>query len=88
MTMRLASNGDYELELPAPRWPDSVDMKGKAAFEGDTMIFVADTSGLKCQTEEARFLVTREGEQLSIRGLGMDPCGGRRAALVGTWTAT
>lgn len=86
VTMRLASNGEYELELPAPRWPDSVDMKGSAAFDGDTMIFAADTSAMKCATSEARFLVNREGDQLSIRGLGMDNCGGRRAALVGTWT--
>ena len=28
--MNLASNGDVELMLPSPRWPDSVDMKGEA----------------------------------------------------------
>ena len=32
-----------ELMLPSPRWPDSVDMKGRAAFTGDTLIFKADT---------------------------------------------
>ena len=42
--MNLASNGGVELMLPSPRWPDSVDMKGKAAFEGDTLIFKADTA--------------------------------------------
>ena len=43
--MNLASNGDVELMLPSPRWPDSVDMKGKAAFMGDTLVFKADTAG-------------------------------------------
>ena len=28
--MKLASNGGVELMLPSPRWPDSVDMKGRA----------------------------------------------------------
>ena len=28
--MNLASNGGVELMLPSPRWPDSVDMKGRA----------------------------------------------------------
>ena len=43
--MNLASNGNVELMLPSPRWPDSVDMKGKAAFMGDTLLFKADTTG-------------------------------------------
>ena len=42
--MNLASDGKMELMLPSPRWPDSVDMKGKAAFAGDTLMFKADTS--------------------------------------------
>ena len=41
----MASNGGVELMLPSPRWPDSVDMKGKAAFVGDTLLFKADTAG-------------------------------------------
>ena len=43
--MNLASNGNVELMLPSPRWPDSVDMKGKADFVGDTLLFKADTPG-------------------------------------------
>jgi hypothetical protein len=83
--MKLASNGNVELMLPSPRWPDSVDMKGRAQFKGDTLIFPADTSGSPCQTADARYAVSRTEAELHVAGLGMDSCGGRRAALVGTW---
>jgi hypothetical protein len=84
--MKLASNGGVELMLPAPRWPDSVDMKGRGRFKGDTLLFKADTSTSACQTSDARYVVSREEDQLRIAGLGLDTCGGRRAALVGTWS--
>ena len=83
--MKLASNGGMELMLPSPRWPDSVDMKGRAAFSGDTLIFKADPAGSACQTSDARYVVSRTDSVLRIAGVGMDSCGGRRAALVGTW---
>ena len=83
--MNLASNGGVELMLPSPRWPDSVDMKGRAKFVGDTLLFQADTAASACQTTDARYLVSRDQDQLHIAGVGMDGCGGRRAALVGTW---
>ena len=83
--MKLASNGGMELMLPSPRWPDSVDMKGRAAFSGDTLIFKADTAGSACQTSDARYVVSRSDSELRIAGVGMDSGGGRRAALVGTW---
>lgn len=86
--MKLASNGGLELMLPSPRWPDSVDMKGQASFTGDTLIFKADTAGSACQTADARYLVDRTENELRIAGVGLDPCGGRRAALVGVWTKT
>lgn len=82
--MNLASNGRLELTLPSRRWADSV-LKSRAAFKGDTLLFKADTSALACQTAEARYIVSRTEEQLRIAGLGADSCGGRRAALVGTW---
>ena len=83
--MKLASNGGVELMLPSPRWPDSVDMKGRGRFNGDTLVFKADTAASACQTGDARYVVIREQDELRIAGLGMDSCGGRRAALVGTW---
>ena len=83
--MKLASNGGVELMLPSPRWPDSVDMKGRALFEGDTLVFKADTTARACQTKDARYVVSLQEEQLHIAGLGTDNCGNRRAALVGTW---
>jgi hypothetical protein len=86
--MKLASNGGLELMLPSPRWPDSVDMKGKANFSGDTLVFKADTAGSACQTADARYVVSRTENELHIAGVGMDSCGGRRAALVGTWNKT
>ena len=83
--MNLASNGDVELMLPSPRWPDSVDVKARAEFQGDTLVFKADTAANACQTADARYVVSRTEEQLHIVGLGGDGCGSRRAALVGTW---
>src|SRR4051812_17292793 len=83
--MKLASNGGVELMLPSPRWPDSVDMKGRGNFKGDTLLFKADTATSACQTGDARYVVSRDQDQLHIAGLGMDTCGGRHAALVGTW---
>ncbi len=83
--MNLAANGGVELMLPSPRWPDSVDMKGRGNFKGDTLVFKADTATSACQTGDARYVVSRDQDQLHIAGLGMDTCGGRHAALVGTW---
>lgn len=83
--MRVKSNGGIELMLPSPRWPDSVDMRGRAAVRGDTLVFAADTAASPCQTADARYVVSRTENQLHIAGLGNDNCGGRRAALVGTW---
>ena len=83
--MNLASDGDMKLMLPSPRWPDSVDVKARAAFQGDTLVFKADTATTACQTADARYVVSRTENQLHIVGLGGDTCGGRRAALVGTW---
>jgi hypothetical protein len=85
VTMNLASNGGVELMLPSPRWPDSVDIKDKAAFKGDTIIFKPDTAGSACRKSEARYVVSRNADELQIAGVGMDTCGGRRAALVGVW---
>lgn len=83
--MQLSSGGDLKLRLPSPRWPDSVDVSVKGDFKGDTLVLKADTTGMKCQTGEARYVLAREGEDLRVSGLGMDSCGGRRAAMVGTW---
>ena len=83
--MKLASDGDVELMLPSPRWPDSVDVKARAEFQGDTLVFRADTAGSACQTADARYVASRTENQLHIVGLGGDSCGSRRAALVGTW---
>ncbi len=82
--MNLASNGGGELTLPSRRWADSV-MKTRAEFKGDTLVFQADTAAIACQTADARYVVSRTEEQLQIAGIGADSCGGRRAALVGTW---
>ena len=62
--------------LPDGRWPAAVDMKGRAAFKGDTITFAADTAGSACQTADARYVVSRTDDQLHVAGLGMDSCGG------------
>jgi hypothetical protein len=83
--MKLATNGGLELMLPSPRWPDSVDMKGRGRFSGDTLVFQADTAANACQTSDAKYVISRNQDELRIAGLGLDTCGSRRAALVGTW---
>jgi hypothetical protein len=83
--MKLGSSGDVELMLPSPRWPDSVDVKAQADFQGDTLVFKADTAAGSCQTAVARYVASRTEDQLHIVGLGGDSCGSRRAGLVGTW---
>ena len=83
--MKLGSGGGVELMLPSPRWPDSVDVKARADFQGDTLVFKADTAMSTCQTADARYVASRTEDQLHIVGLGGDSCGSRRAALVGTW---
>ena len=48
--MNLASNGNVELMLPSPRWPDSVDMKGRGAIVGGTRHIKADNTGRASHT--------------------------------------
>lgn len=83
--MQLASDGTIELKLPERRWADNPTMKGKATFKGDTLIFAADTSMAKCATGEAKYVLSKDGENLQVAGVGIDPCGMRRAALTGSW---
>ncbi len=83
--MNLSSGGDLKLMLPSPRWPDPVDVEVKGAFRADTLVLQADTVKMKCQSAEARYVLAREGDALRVSGVGMDSCGGRRAALVGSW---
>jgi hypothetical protein len=82
--MKLGSDGTVELTLPAPRWADSPNMTGKAAFKGDTLVFPADTA-IKCAAAEARYVFSANGEEVQVSGVGMDACGARHAALEGSW---
>ena len=52
---------------------------------GDTLVFKADTAASACQTADARYVVSRPRISCTSRALAGDNCGGRRAALVGTW---
>ena len=83
--LKLGGDGMVELTLPSPRWAANPNMKGKGSFKGDTLIFAADTSAAACQTSEARYVLTQAEGSLQIAGVGADACGGRRAALVGSW---
>jgi hypothetical protein len=83
--MKLARDGTVELTLPSPRWADSPNMKGKATFKGDTLIFPPDTAGAKCASQEARYVFNQASDQLTVSGVGMDNCGARHAALEGAW---
>jgi hypothetical protein len=83
--MKLGGNGTVELTLPSPRWAANPNMKGKGSFKGDTLIFSPDTAAAACQTSEARYVLTQAENTLQIAGIGTDSCGGRRAALVGSW---
>ncbi|HET7599794.1 MAG TPA: hypothetical protein VFK09_05855 [Gemmatimonadales bacterium] len=81
--MKLAGD-NVELTLPSPRWADSPTLKARSTMKGDTLVFPAD-SALACAGSEAKYVLSREGENLQVAGVGMDPCGGRRAAMVGSW---
>ncbi len=83
--MKLGGDGMVDLTLPSPRWAANPNMKGKGSFKGDTLIFSADTSAAACQTSEARYVLNQGEGGLRIAGVGTDACGGRRAALVGSW---
>ena len=71
-------------------WPD-VFLRDRAS--GTTEIVSLSTGGgqgnfgvgLISISADARYVVSRTKDDLHVAGLGMDPCGGRRAALVGTW---
>jgi hypothetical protein len=82
--MKLASDGTVDLTLPAPRWADSPNMTGKAAFKGDTLVFPAD-SAVKCAAAEARYVFSAAGDSVQVSGVGMDGCGARHVALEGAW---
>lgn len=83
--LKVGGDGMVELTLPSPRWADNPNMKGKGSFKGDTLIFAADTAAAACQTGEARYVLNQADGGLQISGVGTDGCGGRRAALVGSW---
>jgi hypothetical protein len=83
--LKVGGDGTVELTLPSPRWAHNPTMRGKGAFKGDTLIFSPDTTAALCQTSEARYVLNQADGGLQIAGVGTDTCGGRRAALVGTW---
>jgi hypothetical protein len=51
-------------------------MKGRAAFNADTLTFKADTAASACQISDARYVISRT-TTAAHRGVGMDGCGGR-----------
>jgi hypothetical protein len=81
--MKLANDG-VELTLPSPRWADNPTLKTKSSFKGDTLVFPADSS-LSCAGSEAKYVLSQDGGNLQVAGVGLDPCGNRRAAMVGSW---
>lgn len=83
--VKMAVSGNtIEITLPSPRWADNPTIKSKAAFKGDTVVLAPDSS-LSCATSEARYVFNKGDQGLQVSGVGMDACGGRRAALVGAW---
>ena len=78
--MNLASNGNVELMLPSPRWPDSVDMKGKAEFRGTRCCSRPTPRASACQTADARYVVSRTEESCTLPGSAWTTAaaGGRR----------
>lgn len=82
--MSLGGDGNVELNLPSPRWADNPTIKSKATFKGDTLVFPADSS-MSCATSEAKYLFSQASDGLQVSGVGLDGCGNRRAAMVGSW---
>ncbi|HEX5386389.1 MAG TPA: hypothetical protein VFW66_06815 [Gemmatimonadales bacterium] len=79
--------GSVELTLPSPRWADNPTIKSNVTFKGDTLVFPAD-SGMACATAEAKYVLDKSDNGLNVDGVGFDSCGGRHAALEGTWEKT
>jgi hypothetical protein len=83
--VKMAVSGNaIEITLPSPRWADNPTLKSKASFKGDTVVLAPDSS-LSCATSEARYVFNKGDQGLQVSGVGMDTCGGRRAAMVGAW---
>ena len=60
-------------------------MKGRASFKGDTLVFKADYR--RARVPDRRRPIRGEPDRgpAPDRRAWADSCGGRRAALVGTW---
>lgn len=83
--VKMAVDGNtIELTLPSPRWADNPTIKSRASFKGDTVVLAPDSS-LSCATAEAKYVFNKGDQGLQVAGVGMDGCGGRRAAMVGSW---
>jgi hypothetical protein len=86
VVLDVGSGGKAVVELPAPRWPETSDWTATLSLAGDSLSIADEAGPSACGKPAPKYAAKVEGNTLMISGGGSDPCGGRHAVLVGTWT--
>jgi hypothetical protein len=86
VVLDVKSGGKATVELPAPRWPETNDWTATFSLAGDSLTISDEGGPSACGQPAPKYAAKVEGNALTISGGGSDPCGGRHAVLVGTWT--
>jgi hypothetical protein len=86
VVLDVKSGGKATVELPAPRWPEANDWTATFTLAGDSLAISDEGGPSACGQPAPKYAARVEGNALTISGGGSDPCGGRHAVLVGTWT--
>jgi hypothetical protein len=86
VVLDVKSGGNATVELPAPRWPETNDWTATFSLAGDSLTISDEGGPSACGQPAPKYAAKVEGNALTISGGGSDPCGGRHAVLVGTWT--
>ena len=86
VVLDVKSGGKATVELPAPRWPETSDWTATFSLAGDSLTISDEGGPSACGQPAPKYAAKVEGNALTISGGGSDPCGGRHAVLVGTWT--
>jgi len=86
VVLDVKSGGKATVELPAPRWPEANDWTATFTLAGDSLAISDEGGPSACGQAAPTYAAKVEGNALTISGGGSDPCGGRHAVLVGTWT--
>lgn len=86
VVLEVGAGGKSTVEMPAPRWPEPKDWTGTLRLVGDSLTISDEGGPSACGKPAPTYVAKVEGNALTISGGNSDPCGGRHAVLVGTWT--